>query len=43
MWYVGGVGLLVEVDDGGYLVEEDDGGCLVEKESDSGGGSGKVM
>ena len=43
MGYVGGVGLLVEVDDGGYLVEEDDGGCLVEKESDSGGGSGKVM
>ena len=38
-----GVGLLVEVDDGGCLVEVDDGGCLVEVESDSGGGSGKVM
>jgi len=43
MWYVGGVGLLVEVDDGVCLAEVDDGGGLVEKESDSGGGSGKVM
>ena len=33
MGYVGGVSLLVEVDDGGCLVEESDSGC----------GSGKVM